>query len=180
VSHCLRCLLACKRWFAELLPYSPLFANWLASTSCLLRNGFKRELRMRESIYEYGTGSYNGRGLIQIMRFDRFLGLRAIASTCLILVAPIAYAAVSYDQAAIQWLRQHAVPLQTVEAGHGFTDLQPLGQMVGNARIVELGEATHGTREFFQLKHRLVEFLASQKGFTIFSIEANMRGLPAQ
>jgi len=37
-----------------------------------------------------------------------------------------------------------------------------------------LGEATHGTREFFQLKHRMLEFLASEMGFTIFSIEASM------
>ena len=71
-------------------------------------------------------------------------------------------------------MRQNAIPLETVEAGHGFADLQPLGQIVGNARIVELGEATHGTREFFQLKHRIIEYLAAQKGFTIFSIEANM------
>jgi len=108
------------------------------------------------------------------MRSDQFPGLRPIVSTCLLLISLTSYPAVSDDHAAIQWLREHAVPLQTVEAGHGFTDLQPLGLMVGNARIVELGEATHGTREFFQLKHRLVEFLASQKGFTIFSIEANM------
>ncbi|MGO9126637.1 MAG: erythromycin esterase family protein [Terriglobales bacterium] len=52
--------------------------------------------------------------------------------------------------------------------------MRPLARIVGDARIVALGEATHGTREFFQLKHRMVEFLASQKGFTIFSIEANM------
>lgn len=80
----------------------------------------------------------------------------------------------SEEQAAVQWMRQNAVPLETVEAGHGFADLQPLGRMVGNARIVELGEATHGTREFFQLKHRIIEYLAAQKGFTIFSIEGNM------
>src|SRR5258708_4474562 len=72
------------------------------------------------------------------------------------------------------WIHAHAIPIQTVEAGHGFDDLQPLTKVVGDARIVSLGEATHGTREFFQLKHRLIEFLASQKGFTIFSIEANM------
>jgi erythromycin esterase-like protein len=108
------------------------------------------------------------------MRTCQILSLRPVISTCLLLVALTAYPAVGDDQAALQWLRGHAVPLQTVEAGHGFTDLQPIGQTVGNARIVELGEATHGTREFFQLKHRLVEFLASQKGFTIFSIEANM------
>lgn len=108
------------------------------------------------------------------MRTKQFLRVRPVVSICLFLVALTAYSAVRDDQAALKWLRRHAVPLQTVEAGHGFADLQPLGQMVGNARVVELGEATHGTREFFQLKHRLVEFLASQKGFTIFCIEANM------
>lgn len=78
------------------------------------------------------------------------------------------------DTDTVQWLRKNAIPIQTVEAGHGFADLQPLDKVVGDARIVELGEATHGTREFFQLKHRLIEYLATQKGFTIFSIEANM------
>ena len=75
---------------------------------------------------------------------------------------------------AVDWIRQHAIPISTVQAGHGFSDLQPLKPVIHDARIVELGEATHGTREFFQLKHRMVEFLASQMGFTIFSIEANM------
>jgi erythromycin esterase len=46
--------------------------------------------------------------------------------------------------------------------------------VVGDARIVSLGEATHGTREFFQMKHRMLEFLATEMGFNIFSIEANM------
>jgi erythromycin esterase len=71
------------------------------------------------------------------------------------------------------WLKEHAIPLRTVEAGHGFADTQPLKQVIGDAQIVSLGEATHGTREFFQLKHRMFEFLVSQMGFTVFSIEAN-------
>lgn len=74
----------------------------------------------------------------------------------------------------VEWIRANAIPLKTVEAGHGFDDMMPLKRVVGTARIVGLGEATHGTREFFQLKHRMVEFLATQMGFTIFSIEANM------
>jgi erythromycin esterase-like protein len=80
----------------------------------------------------------------------------------------------SASQAASEWIRSHAVVLTTPEAGHGFADMQPLKQIVGNARVVELGEATNGTREFFQLKHRMLEFLATEMGFTIFSIEANM------
>jgi erythromycin esterase len=45
--------------------------------------------------------------------------------------------------------------------------------VVGKARVVGLGEATHGTREFFQLKHRMLEFLVEELGFTVFAIEAN-------
>ena len=76
--------------------------------------------------------------------------------------------------AARSWLKANAIRLSTVEAGHGFADMQPLKKIVGDARIVSLGEATHGSREFFQLKHRMLEFLATEKGFTVFSIEANM------
>jgi erythromycin esterase len=65
-------------------------------------------------------------------------------------------------------------PLKTVEAGRGFADMEPLTKIVGNARIVALGEATHGTREFFRLKPRMIEFLATRMGFTILLIEANM------
>jgi len=78
------------------------------------------------------------------------------------------------EQPAVQWVRVNAIPLKTVQAGNGFADMEPLDKVIGDARIVALGEATHGTREFFQLKHRMVEYLAARKGFTIFSIEANM------
>jgi erythromycin esterase-like protein len=73
-----------------------------------------------------------------------------------------------------EWLARNAVPLATVEAGHGFEDLVSVGKMVGNAQVVGLGEGTHGTREYFQAKHRLLEFLVREKGFSIFAIEANM------
>ena len=36
-----------------------------------------------------------------------------------------------------------------------------------------MGEATHGTREFFKTKHRMLEFLVEKMGFTVFAIEAN-------
>lgn len=85
-----------------------------------------------------------------------------------------ASAAALQDEGVTAWVRTHAIPLTTVEANNGFNDLQPLKSLIGNARIVSLGEATHGSREIFQLKHRMVEFLASEMGFTIFSIEANM------
>ncbi len=75
--------------------------------------------------------------------------------------------------AVVQWIGKSAVPLTTVEAGHGFSDMKRLRKIIGNARVVGLGEATHGTREFFQMKHRMLEFLVEKMGFTVFAIEAN-------
>lgn len=74
----------------------------------------------------------------------------------------------------VEWLRTHAIPFNTTAAGNGFADLQLLEQTFGNARIVSLGEGTHGTREFFQMKHRLLEFLVEEMGFTHFAIEGSM------
>jgi len=76
--------------------------------------------------------------------------------------------------AVASWLREKAVRLATTEAGHGFEDMKPLRAIVGDARLVALGEATHGTREFFQLKHRMLEYLATELGFTVFAIEASL------
>lgn len=78
------------------------------------------------------------------------------------------------NHAVVDWITADAVRLRTPEAGQGFADMQPLKKTIGDARIVSLGEATHGAREFFQLKHRMLEFLSSEMGFTMFAIEANM------
>lgn len=72
------------------------------------------------------------------------------------------------------WIKSNAFPLRTVVAGNGFKDFQPLKKLIGSAHLVALGEATHGTREFFQLKHRMLEFLVNEMGFTVFGIEATM------
>jgi erythromycin esterase len=73
-----------------------------------------------------------------------------------------------------KWVHDHAIPLTTSDPNASPDDLRPIGAIVGDARIVSLGEGTHGTSEFFQMKHRLTEYLAQNKGFTVFAIEANM------
>lgn len=77
------------------------------------------------------------------------------------------------QQAVIVWLKQNAIPVKTVEAGSGFQDLQPLKRVFKDVRFVALGEETHGTREFFQFKHRMLEFLVREMGFRVFAIEAS-------
>ena len=81
------------------------------------------------------------------------------------------------QKAVISWLKTNAIPLKTVEAGTDFSDLQPLKKMFQDVRFVGLGEATHGTREFFQIKHRLLEFLVREMGFRVFAIEGSYAAL---
>jgi erythromycin esterase-like protein len=100
--------------------------------------------------------------------------VRSVRNFVAILAVGISVGSGAQAPSVIAWVRANAIRLTTVEAGHGFDDLQPLRRIIGTARMVTLGEATHGSREFFQLKHRLLEFLATEMGFTIFSIEANM------
>src|SRR5215471_2254556 len=71
------------------------------------------------------------------------------------------------------WLKANAIALGSVQPDAGFADMAPLKAHLLNARIVAMGEATHGTREFQQLKIRMFRFLVEQLGFTVFGIEAN-------
>lgn len=80
----------------------------------------------------------------------------------------------SQNQTAIEWLNDNSIKIKTVEAENGFEDLMPLKSILKDKRIVSLGEETHGTKEFFQMKHRMLEFLVKDMGFRYFAIEANL------
>ena len=101
---------------------------------------------------------------------------RIAARTALVLIAGKTLRAQppASPPAAVEWVKRNAFEFADVDRWSGFSDLQPLKRMIGNARIVALGEGTHGTHEFFAFKRRLTEFLAKEMGFTIFAMEANM------
>ncbi len=71
------------------------------------------------------------------------------------------------------WIQRSAIPLKTSTPGGSDSDLRPLAQKVGNATIVGLGEETHGTHEFFDMKARITEFLITRMGFDTFVMENN-------
>ena len=77
-------------------------------------------------------------------------------------------------------VREYAVPLgttaPTVPFDRSELDLAPLAQ----SAVVGLGEATHGTREFFRLKDRVIRALVERCGFRTIAIEAPVAGtMPA-
>ncbi len=64
-------------------------------------------------------------------------------------------------------VRQFAYPLQTAEG------LNPLIERLGDVRFVLLGEASHGTSEYYQWRARLSARLISEKGFSFVAVEGD-------
>ncbi len=73
----------------------------------------------------------------------------------------------------IRALAGNTIHLTTVQPGSGFDDLQAIKPILEGKRIVALGEATHGTSEFFKMKHRLLEFLVCEMGYEHFGMETS-------
>ena len=81
----------------------------------------------------------------------------------------------SLSQSEIATLKKYIYPLRTYEPDGGDTkDLNALDMLIGNSKVVALGEVTHGSSEIFKMKNRIIQYLAVNNGFDIFSIEANM------
>lgn len=63
------------------------------------------------------------------------------------------------------------------EVAHPLTgaasDYDPLLELIGDARFVLLGEASHGTHEFYRERAEITKRLIQEKGFTAVAIEAD-------
>ncbi|HBY93202.1 MAG TPA: erythromycin esterase [Chloroflexi bacterium] len=53
------------------------------------------------------------------------------------------------------------------------SELDRVMELVGDARVLLLGEATHGTAEFYRERAHITERLVREKGFTIVAVEAD-------
>jgi erythromycin esterase len=70
-----------------------------------------------------------------------------------------------------QWAKANAVPIVTTLPGSGYKDLSILKEIVGNAKVVALGESIHMAHEFIQMRHRIIEYLIEELGFTAVAQE---------
>ncbi|MCB0689139.1 MAG: erythromycin esterase family protein, partial [Saprospiraceae bacterium] len=78
------------------------------------------------------------------------------------------------EQKFTDWIYQNAHQIKSVVATSESDDLEHFKKILNNVRVVGLGEATHGTSEFFTMKHRMLKFLAEEMNFRSFYIEASM------
>jgi erythromycin esterase-like protein len=65
-------------------------------------------------------------------------------------------------------LRQHALWFEQTAEG-----MAPLVDAIGDARLVLIGEATHGTHEFYRTRAELTKALILDRGFNLVAAEAD-------
>jgi erythromycin esterase len=80
------------------------------------------------------------------------------------------------------WLGRNMLRIRTLDpADEDFSDLEGLRGIIGEARIVGLGESMHRVHEFSSLRHRLFQFLVAELGFTAIAVESGFaEGLSVQ
>ena len=107
----------------------------------------------------YLTICVNGTGRIWFDQFELYSDKTKISS-------PAVAAVITTDQ--LKSLAMHVYPFDRatpVKNGStdAFNDLGAFRRIAGDARIIALGECTHGTSEFFSMKHRLLEFAVKKR-----------------
>lgn len=99
-----------------------------------------------------------------------------IAASCALASARgIGAPAPSEQEDFVAWAREAAKKLRTTDPAEQLDDLEPIREIVGDARVVGVGESFHGGREFLRMRHRVARFLIERMGFDTVALES---GLP--
>ena len=62
---------------------------------------------------------------------------------------------------------------RAIELTGAATDYDPLLAQIGDARLVLIGEASHGTHEFYHERAEISKRLIRERGFTVVAVEAD-------
>ena len=73
----------------------------------------------------------------------------------------------------VKELNKYIKPFNGSAISNDDSDLQVFDSFA-DAKVIGIGEATHGTKEFFQMKQRLFKYFVEKHGFKIFGFEADM------
>lgn len=96
------------------------------------------------------------------------LPLASVAAPARAVVAP--NPSTSSGDAVESWIGQHAQAIQIAPDAAG-RDLGWLDRVVAGARLIGLGESTHGSSEQSQVKHRLIRRLVERHGVRTIAFE---------
>lgn len=76
----------------------------------------------------------------------------------------------------ISGLNQHVREIKSFDS-EVDSDVVPISEILKDKTLIGLGEGTHGTREFYQYKSRLIKYLILHQNLKLILFESNMSGL---
>jgi erythromycin esterase len=77
------------------------------------------------------------------------------------------------DANIIESLNKKIKPITTFQPDSNFQDLNFLKETLKDKNIIGLGEATHGTHDFFKFKDRLIRFLVTNLNYKAIAFESD-------
>lgn len=76
------------------------------------------------------------------------------------------------------YVEENCTQVRTIEPDStDYSDLESVGDAIGNSRIVMLGEQDHGDAPTFLAKTRLIRYLHEKKGFNVIAFESDFFAL---
>jgi erythromycin esterase len=105
----------------------------------------------------------------------RALAIAPIVPLLLVLALPALAQPPAPSDSRVDWLRANAVRIRSISPeDRDFSDLQPLKKILGDSRVVLLGEQSHGDGSVFLAKTRLIQFLHEEMGFDVLAFESGL------
>ncbi len=103
--------------------------------------------------------------------YDHMSTYKSFASTLTLCIVSL----FAYEQEQIKkHVQEQSVQLTTIEPDNtNYEDLKVIGEAVGDARVIMLGEQDHGDAPTFLAKTRLIKYLHEKKGFNVLAFESD-------
>src|SRR5690349_19038305 len=97
--------------------------------------------------------------------------------TCFLFFYLISSGMVSFSQqqVTLNGQKETIYPID-VKQIYATTDLLSLKNILADKSVIGMGEATHGTKEFFELKGKMFRYLLQEHNVKVFGIEATYAG----
>jgi protein-L-isoaspartate(D-aspartate) O-methyltransferase len=124
--------------------------------------GERRDGQQLLRIRKHGTDDFEPEELLQV-RFVPLIGAGGWQEEW-----PGAPGVVS-PESIVNLIAEEAEPIRDAEGD----DLGPLLERIGDSRLVLIGEATHGTSEFYRMRARITRELIRRRGFRFVAVEAD-------
>ena len=73
----------------------------------------------------------------------------------------------------LNWIKTNSNEIKSLDSDD-FSDLKFLPNYLQNKKIIQLGESTHGAKEFNKMKVRLIKYLHQELNFNVLAFESSV------